>query len=107
MKKLRAAPHPRQREKQEERVKEHGKIDKCVIEQKWETILSGTDMSIEYVCKRVMRMDVRPTQMDLRERGLSAEEMHNRAVWRQLVGTSTPTYKWENVRWKKKCHRTR
>ena len=58
----------------------------------------------EYVGKRVMRMDVErwrrkgrlkmrwmgSVDVDLREKGLSGEEMQNWAVWRQLSHTSTP-----------------
>ena len=61
----------------------------------------------EYVGKRVMRMDVegrrrkgRPKRrwkdsvnVDLREKGLSGEQKHNRAVWRQLVTYIDPALK--------------
>ena len=45
--------------------------------------------------------------VDLRENGLSGEETHNRAVWRQLVRNIDRTKKSEKMRWKKICKRTK
>ena len=70
----------------------------------------------EYMGETVMRMDVeerrrkgRPKQrwmdsvnVDSRENGLSGEETHNRAVWRQLVTHIDPTKKWGNLQRKRR-----
>ena len=66
----------------------------------------------EYVCRRVMAMEVpgkrrrgRPKRRwldsirnDLSERELSREDTQDRAKWRRLIRHIDPTKKWEKIR---------